>query len=191
MKLQPCSMFDLLIRNPTPPHAGGAKLEDEAMAGYDWSQGKSNNAVSAERDGLMVATAAAKWARQSLGLAGCTAKDIATVVPASEWHHTSKRFNRVNYYDSAEIEEAADELREQISTRKRNRKPGLLADVDIPLVNFSECGLPGDECVVRLKNGQLAAGIMRDFVWCVREITESELAAARKVWPCKGEIAKS
>lgn len=60
------------------------------MAGYNWNHGKSNNAVAAERDGKMVATAAAKYARGELGIAGCTAADIRKIVEPCEWHHSSK-----------------------------------------------------------------------------------------------------
>jgi hypothetical protein len=68
------------------------------MAGY-YGFSKSNNAVEAERSGLMVASklaacAAKAWPR----LRGLKAADVEEVVRPVEWHHTSKMYNCVNYY---------------------------------------------------------------------------------------------
>lgn len=94
------------------------------MAGYNWEKGKSNNAVQAERDGLMVASKFAKWVRQWRRYAGCQASDVAAVIDADGWHHTSKFFNRVKYYDPQEMGWAAtrEELAGQIYRRKLFRR---------------------------------------------------------------------
>lgn len=67
------------------------------MAGYS-GYSKSNNALAAEADGLMVASVAAKCMR-GLGVKGCTAKAIAAAFEPSEWHHSSKMYNSVDYFD--------------------------------------------------------------------------------------------
>jgi hypothetical protein len=64
------------------------------MAGY-CGFSKSNNAVRAENDGLVVASKLAKL----LG-GGVTAAIVKAAVHANEWHHTSKFFNCVNYYQT-------------------------------------------------------------------------------------------
>ena len=61
------------------------------MAGYS-GHSKSNNAIDAERQGLMTASAAAK----ALKVSAAAVKDVLT---PSEWHHTSKCFNKTSYYD--------------------------------------------------------------------------------------------
>jgi hypothetical protein len=75
------------------------------MAGYHGFS-KSNNAVHAEQSGLMVAS---KLARAAAGywprLRGLTAADVEAEVSAAEWHHTSKMYNAVNYYDFQALKE--------------------------------------------------------------------------------------
>jgi len=66
------------------------------MAGY-LGYSKSMNAVSAEADGLMTATEFAKWLKPYIK--GVTSKDVAFILTPAEWHHTSKFYNRTNYYD--------------------------------------------------------------------------------------------
>lgn len=90
------------------------------MAGYSWLHGKSNNAVRAEDDGKMVASKFAAWARRWKRFSGCSANDVATALIASEWHHTSKYFNKVNYYDPADMLQAdnRDKLARVIRARK-------------------------------------------------------------------------
>lgn len=90
------------------------------MAGYSWLHGKSNNAVRAEDDGKMVASKFAAWARQWKRFRGCTASDVAAALIPSEWHHTSKFFNRVNYYDPADLLQA--DTRENLARVIRARQ---------------------------------------------------------------------
>ena len=76
------------------------------MAGWSWENGKSNNAVSAERDGLMTAARIAnRVAKMNRRLRGCRASDIEAVLPQHEWHHSSKFFNEVGYYRLDDIYE--------------------------------------------------------------------------------------
>lgn len=70
------------------------------MAGYSGFY-KSNNAVDAESRGLTTASATAK----ALGLKKATT--VQEFMPAVEWHHTSKWYNKVDYYD---LDDATPEL---------------------------------------------------------------------------------
>lgn len=75
------------------------------MSGYS-GYSKSNNAVNAESRGLVTATEAARRL-------GVTTGAIKAILYASEWHHSSKFFNQVDYYDLAEITpEELTELKE-------------------------------------------------------------------------------
>ena len=67
------------------------------MAGYSGFS-KSNNALDAEDEGLMTATAAAK----ALGVSAAAIKEI---LYPSEWHHTSGWYNRTNYYNISDLSE--------------------------------------------------------------------------------------
>lgn len=71
------------------------------MAGY-CGYSKSNNALDAEAQGKMTASALAR----KIG-GGATAAGVAEVLEPCEWHHTSKHYNRTNYYD---IESDVDAL---------------------------------------------------------------------------------
>jgi len=73
------------------------------MAGYSGFS-KSNNALQAEREGIFPASVLAR----RLGVKPGAIR--ALLVPC-EFHHTSKHFNRTDYYSQPETEEALDELR--------------------------------------------------------------------------------
>lgn len=60
------------------------------MTGYN-GYSKSNNAINAERRGLVTATALGK----QLGVSSIA---IATCLDPAEWHHTSKEYNCTDYY---------------------------------------------------------------------------------------------
>ena len=66
------------------------------MAGYNWAQGMSNNAVYAYEEGLRPYSKLSAWQKRAV--------DAGAVAP-SEWHHTSAKFNRTNFYDLADFEE--------------------------------------------------------------------------------------
>lgn len=59
------------------------------MAGYDYAAGMSNNAVTAYSNGL----------RPASKISGIPASLIKQFCHAEEWHHSSNRFNKVNFYD--------------------------------------------------------------------------------------------
>lgn len=84
------------------------------MAGYNWFEGKSNNAVWAEEEGLVTKSKiTAAWLRAN-GIDE-TATFIKFLIKADaiwedEWHHTSKFFNMTNYYSAETIAETLAEL---------------------------------------------------------------------------------
>jgi len=59
------------------------------MAGYDYSAGMSNNAVQAYSGGLCPASK----------IKGVPAKLVKEYCSYSEWHHSSKFYNKVEFYD--------------------------------------------------------------------------------------------
>lgn len=80
------------------------------MAGYNWNKGMSNNAVDAYDNGEMPMS---KWTKATIlgkvaELADTDVADILSKLPLvvlreellqeSSWHHTSKYFNRTNFY---------------------------------------------------------------------------------------------
>lgn len=85
------------------------------MAGYDWSKGKSNNAVWAEEEEGMRTKSkiTAKWLREGgitekVGFVKFLIK--ADRIMATEWHHTSKYFNETSYYSTEDIAEQLENL---------------------------------------------------------------------------------
>lgn len=90
------------------------------MSGYSWQHGKSNNAVAAERRGLVTASAFARWARRWRRYRGCTAADVAAAVAADEWHHTSKYYRETRYYSRESLidEDCRRELAAQVAARR-------------------------------------------------------------------------
>lgn len=93
------------------------------MAGYA-GYSMSNNAIAAEYRGLFVASKVAQKLRRFKSFKGITASDVAEVLQAEEWHHTSKFYNRTNYYNYAEelsYQSIREELRETVQLRKEFR----------------------------------------------------------------------
>ncbi|MCG5105879.1 hypothetical protein MBO12_02460 [Candidatus Saccharibacteria bacterium] len=84
------------------------------MAGYDWSKGKSNNAVWAEEEGMRTKSKiTAKWLREGgitekVGFVKFLIK--ANRIRATERHHTSKYFNETSYYSTEDIAEQLENL---------------------------------------------------------------------------------
>lgn len=84
------------------------------MAGYDWSRGKSNNAVAAEMEGLRVRSKiTGEWlrgvgVREPVGFVKWLVRH--GFIGPDEWHHSSKFFNRVDYYAAASVRDQLDEL---------------------------------------------------------------------------------
>ena len=74
------------------------------MAGYVGFS-KSVNAVNAEACGRMTASALAK----AIG-GGATAAGVKAALKTNEWHHTSAKFNRTDFYDfEADVVNFAEE----------------------------------------------------------------------------------
>lgn len=84
------------------------------MAGYNWSAGKSNNAVSAEDAGLRVRSKITREWLQSAGISEGPAFIKWLIAKGAilpeEWHHTSKMFNQTEYF-------SAESIREQLQAR--------------------------------------------------------------------------
>lgn len=82
------------------------------MAGYNWFAGKSNNAVAAEAEGLVVKSKLTAAWLQAHGIDEKVSfiKFLIRggIVVAAEWHHTSKFFNRTDYYSAEEIIETLE-----------------------------------------------------------------------------------
>ena len=87
------------------------------MAGYNGRAGKSNNAVAAETQGLVVKSKiTADWLKAH----GIKEKVSfikflirGGIIVAEEWHHTSKFFNRTDYYSAEVITETLEMMEEE------------------------------------------------------------------------------
>src|SRR5574344_3170610 len=79
------------------------------MAGYDWINGKSNNAVYSEENGKANKSQINKelLEKYEVPLKVKEVKDLidSGFINRSEWHHTSKYFNRTDYYDIEGLKE--------------------------------------------------------------------------------------
>ena len=81
------------------------------MAGYH-NFSKSNNAVIAERNGLYPKTQAIKEIAKKYGFSQKKVKawiDAGGYTP-SEWHHSSKFYNEIQYYNTELDEDALEDL---------------------------------------------------------------------------------
>ena len=90
------------------------------MAGYHHFS-KSNNAIDAEVDGRYPITKARAILAKKLNWPVAKSKAFLLHVGTSEWHHTSKFYNRAKYYDVTD--EAIAELSEEIANFAYNPKP--------------------------------------------------------------------
>ncbi len=70
------------------------------MAGYDWSSGKSNNAVEAEENGKLPLSRAVKSVSRRAGITQAAARQFIKWLGCCEYHHTSKFYNSTDYYDA-------------------------------------------------------------------------------------------
>ena len=86
------------------------------MAGYNWFAGKSNNAVRAEEEGLVIKSKiTAAWLRRNeINETATFIKFLikADVIWPDELHHTSKYFNETDYYSAESIKEKLTSLEE-------------------------------------------------------------------------------
>lgn len=71
------------------------------MSGYNWRHGKSNRAVHAETEGKLPLTRAIVAVARQAGCTQAAARVALVAVGPCEWHHSSKFYNRVDYYDVA------------------------------------------------------------------------------------------
>lgn len=69
------------------------------MAGYMDDYSRSQNASAAEADGKLPLTRAVQAVAAEAGITQRHARAILERIGPSEWHHTSKRYNRTDYYD--------------------------------------------------------------------------------------------
>lgn len=87
----------------------------KTMAGY-YGYSKSNNALYAEAAGMRVASKiTADWLQQEgIDESAAFVKWLIRVeyIDPTEWHHSSKYYNRVNYYDAEDIRDRLQELTE-------------------------------------------------------------------------------
>lgn len=68
------------------------------MAGYD-GYSKSNNALAAESDDKYPLTHAVKRVAEMAGCTQKTARAALLEIGPTEWHHTSKNYNKTDYYN--------------------------------------------------------------------------------------------
>lgn len=74
------------------------------MAGYSGFS-KSNNAIAAEeQEGKFPATTLAR-------MLGVSVQAIKELLQPSAWHHTSKMYNKTDYYSMEDAEEIIDQLK--------------------------------------------------------------------------------
>jgi hypothetical protein len=83
------------------------------MAGYDWSRGKSNNAVDAELEGKYPASVIAR-------MLNVPSVVITKHCRSCEWHHTGKMYMETDYYDIDKVQEwlTTENAREAIAEYK-------------------------------------------------------------------------
>ncbi len=70
------------------------------MSGYD-GYSRSNNAARAEIEGKLPLTRAIMFVAQRAKVTRAEAREALLQAGPCEWHHTSKEFNRTNYFDAA------------------------------------------------------------------------------------------
>lgn len=140
------------------------------MAGYD-GYSKSNNALTAESEGKYPLTHAV---RSLAALVGCTQKTARAellVQGPCEWHHSSKRYNRADYYDVAfaaaslnggsdGIDAVVEAYREKIAIEAKARRAAERATA---MENY-KTGVDAAEAARRLYvEAVIAAGLAADL----------------------------
>lgn len=106
--------------------------------GYD-GYSRSNNAVNAEEEGRYPASKAAKI----LGITTDTLKHFFET-DHMEWHHVSKHYNKVKFYDVSEIEkEITQEVLDfdkEVRRKKRENKPVKLSGCEVEWIEWVGTG---------------------------------------------------
>lgn len=93
------------------------------MAGY-FGYSKSNNAISAEENDRFPLTKAKKVLAKKLGWTQAKAEQFLKNLGTDEWHHCSKHYNRVDFYDVSD--DFLNEYKEEIEAfvyKKPQAKP--------------------------------------------------------------------
>jgi hypothetical protein len=104
------------------------------MSGYNWSAGKSNNAVDAERMGMLTASAAAKALKVDTDA-------IREHLGSSEWHHSSRFYNKVDYYNVEEIEpEVVAKMKADTAARKGAKHPTVHEAQTVYWIEWTKVG---------------------------------------------------
>ncbi len=116
------------------------------MAGYA-GYSKSNNAVAAEKEGRFPLTAATNMLAEETGMKRADAKALLLKLHTGEYHHSSKFYNRVQYYDVAE---AAAHYR--LSVFAASLPEGWRQAVDAP-----RRGVEGDQRTLAQRSADIAA----------------------------------
>ena len=129
---------------------------------------RSVRSAAAIAEGKMTATDFAKWARRFTRYRGCTAADVAAAMESTEWHHTSKRFNRTAYYDPRELLDAANRaaLADRIATRKAAKNGSLVERFT------EECAAKGLKAVKTYASSKLIHAVDsegKSLGWCQTE----------------------
>lgn len=84
----------------------------------------SNNALKAYHEGKMPASKIVSHLHKK-GLKGLTTQILRSVIQPEEWHHTSKHYNRTNFYSIESVFLARKELRLLIKTIKKEKPISL------------------------------------------------------------------
>jgi hypothetical protein len=90
------------------------------MSGY-FCFAKSNNALTAESNERYPLSRASKIMSKKLGWTLAKAKAFLSQQGTAEWHHSSKMYNKINYYNVSD-EHLAD-MQEQIETFQYEKTP--------------------------------------------------------------------
>ena len=98
------------------------------MSGYI-GYSRSVRSQRAINEGKMTATDFAKWVKRFSRYAGCTAADVSEAMTPCEWHHTSKVYNRTNYYDPRDLLDAA--TRQSLASVIATRKAGASGSLEV------------------------------------------------------------
>ena len=133
--------------------ANNIQNKKDTMAGYN-GYSKSNNAVDAESEGRYPLTQAARIVARETGITVKEARSILESIGTSEYHHSSKFFNAVDYYDTEEpirfikhmkmngfetYEIAQEDLEEKDAEREEQRMEELERQAGIEAANREKC----------------------------------------------------
>lgn len=123
------------------------------MSGYNWAAGMSNNAVAAYQSGLVPASK----------IKGVPAALVEQFCTPSEWHHASKAFKCVNFYDPDHVrgvfgleasEEANAEAIVALNRWKKSKKSAAVVHADCVVEWLEWSGsLSRPTCIERRETG--------------------------------------